>query len=208
MSEQQDPHIIKSLRSEIIDRRTWQTRTVVLAFGILSGLTVVAFTWMTEHAFALFERGRAAAAWLPLVWTPLCTASVVWVTRRWAPGAAGSGIPQVMVFGSSSEAGRAPRSRGERLRSTRQVPPRVKDSNVRRTQGCCGHPGGRCPSGTGHVARCNKGCQLYLCKCNWSSAPGWRTRTQVVRRRRHSSSNTSPPAAHSGPRPQRLAQRA
>lgn len=97
MSEHQDPHIIKSLRSEIIDRRTWQTRTVVLAFGILSGLTVVAFTWMTEHAFALFERGRAAAAWLPLVWTPLCTASVVWVTRRWAPGAAGSGIPQVMA---------------------------------------------------------------------------------------------------------------
>lgn len=192
MSEQQDPHIIKSLRSEIIDRRTWQTRTVVLAFGILSGLTVVAFTWMTEHAFALFERGRAAAAWLPLVWTPLCTASVVWV----------------MAFGSSSEAGRARRSRGERLRSTRQVPPRVKDSNVRRTQACCGYPGGRCPSGTGHVARCNKGCQLYLCKCNWSSAPGWRTRTQVVRRRRHSSSNTSPPAAHSGPRPQRLAQRA
>lgn len=92
-----DPPIVKALQAEISDVSLWQTRVVVLTFGILSGLTVVAFTWMTEHAFAWFQRGREAAAWLPLVWTPLCTAAVVWSTRRWAPGAAGSGIPQVMA---------------------------------------------------------------------------------------------------------------
>lgn len=92
-----DPHIVSSLRAELGDRDLWRTRIVVLAFGILSGLTVVAFTWLTEHALDWFYRGRDAAAWLPLLWTPICTASVVWVTRRWAPGTAGSGIPQVMA---------------------------------------------------------------------------------------------------------------
>ncbi len=35
--------------------------------------------------------------WAVLVWTPACTAAIVWATRRFAPGAAGSGIPQVMA---------------------------------------------------------------------------------------------------------------
>jgi H+/Cl- antiporter ClcA len=33
----------------------------------------------------------------PLIWTPLLTAAVVWSIRRWAPGAGGSGVPQVLV---------------------------------------------------------------------------------------------------------------
>lgn len=92
-----DPHIAQSLRTELSDRDLWQARVVVLTFGALSGLTVVAFTWLTEHALAWFFLGQQAVPWLPLVWTPLCTAGVVWATRRWAPGAAGSGIPQVMA---------------------------------------------------------------------------------------------------------------
>ncbi|NCN96804.1 MAG: hypothetical protein GW928_04960, partial [Rhodoferax sp.] len=35
--------------------------------------------------------------WSPLLWTPLCTAAIVWVMRRYAMGSAGSGIPQVMA---------------------------------------------------------------------------------------------------------------
>ena len=92
-----DPHIVNALRAELSDRDLWQTRAVVLTFGILSGLTVVSFTWLTEQAIEHFEQARAGAAWLPLLWMPLCTAAVVWTTRRWAPGAAGSGIPQVMA---------------------------------------------------------------------------------------------------------------
>lgn len=92
-----DPHIVNALRAELSDRDLWQTRVVVLTFGILSGLTVVAFTWLTEQALELFHHARAVVPWLPLLWTPLCTAAVVWTTRQWAPGAAGSGIPQVMA---------------------------------------------------------------------------------------------------------------
>ena len=92
-----EPHFGRSLRTELSDWQIWQTRAVVLAFAALSGLTVVAFTWLTEHALEGFFRAHAALPWLPLIWTPLCTALVVWATRRWAPGAAGSGIPQVMA---------------------------------------------------------------------------------------------------------------
>ena len=92
-----EPHFGRSLRAELSDWQIWQTRVVVLAFAALSGLTVVAFTWLTEHALEGFFRAHAALPWLPLIWTPLCTALVVWATRRWAPGAAGSGIPQVMA---------------------------------------------------------------------------------------------------------------
>lgn len=92
-----DPHIVNALRAELSDRDLWQTRIVVLTFGTLSGLVVVAFTWLTEQALELFHHARAGLPWLPLLWTPLCTAAVVWTTRLWAPGAAGSGIPQVMA---------------------------------------------------------------------------------------------------------------
>ena len=104
-----DPHIVNALRAELSDRDLWQTRVVVLTFGILSGLTVVTFTWLTEHALDLFHQGRAVVPWMPLFWTPLCTAAVVWTTRQWAPGAAGSGIPQVMA---ALHPGLEPRWRG------------------------------------------------------------------------------------------------
>lgn len=104
-----DPHIVNALRAELSDRDLWRTRVLVLTFGTLSGLVVVAFTWLTEQALELFQHGRASLPWLPLLWTPLCTAAVVWSTRQWAPGAAGSGIPQVMA---ALHAGVEPRWRG------------------------------------------------------------------------------------------------
>ena len=64
-----EPHFGRSLRAELSDWQIWQTRVVVLAFAALSGLTVVAFTWLTEHALAGFFRAHAALPWLPLIWT-------------------------------------------------------------------------------------------------------------------------------------------
>ena len=91
------PSLVESLRTEFSSRHVWQTRAVVLTFGALSGLTVVTFTWLSEHALALFHLGHGGFFWLPLVWTPLLTVAIVWLTRRFAAGAAGSGIPQVMA---------------------------------------------------------------------------------------------------------------
>lgn len=95
MNHSPDP--VESVRQELSDWRPWVTRVLVLAFAAASGLTIVAFTWMAERAHHGFERLVDAAWWAPLVWMPLCAVAIVFLTRRYAPGAAGSGIPQVMA---------------------------------------------------------------------------------------------------------------
>ena len=85
------------LRRELGDWRLWTVRAVVMLLAAAAGLTVVGFNWLAEMAYDRFGALRDLAWWSPLVWTPLCTACVVWCTRRFAPGASGSGIPQVMA---------------------------------------------------------------------------------------------------------------
>lgn len=75
----------------------WTGRGVVIAFAALAGATVVAFTWLAEHALARFFLFQKTYWWGPLLWMPVSTAAIVWLTLRFAPGAAGSGIPQVMA---------------------------------------------------------------------------------------------------------------
>lgn len=91
------PSIFSSLRNELYDWPLWQGRALVLAFAALAGLTVVAFTWMTEQALTNFFLVEQTYWWSPLLWTPACTGLIAWITRRYVPGAAGSGIPQVMA---------------------------------------------------------------------------------------------------------------
>jgi H+/Cl- antiporter ClcA len=85
------------LRRELGDWRLWTVRAVVIALAGAAGLTVVGFSWLADMAYGRFAALRSLAWWSPLIWTPACTAFVVWCTRRFAPGAAGSGIPQVMA---------------------------------------------------------------------------------------------------------------
>jgi H+/Cl- antiporter ClcA len=91
------PDVVAAMRGDLADWRQWLARLIVLAYAAFAGLSVVAFTRLCDLA----QRGFAAIvhlhAWTPLLWMPLCTAAVVWLTRRFAPGAAGSGIPQVMA---------------------------------------------------------------------------------------------------------------
>lgn len=91
------PLVFSAIRQELYDWRLWTGRGVVLAFAALAGLTVVAFTWMTEQAFEHFTAFEKGFWWGPLIWTPVSTAAIVWLTRRYIGGAAGSGIPQVMA---------------------------------------------------------------------------------------------------------------
>lgn len=91
------PPVFSAIRQELYDWRLWTGRGVVLAFAALAGLTVVALTWMTEQAFEQFTAFEKSFWWGPLLWTPASTAAIVWLTRRYAAGAAGSGIPQVMA---------------------------------------------------------------------------------------------------------------
>jgi H+/Cl- antiporter ClcA len=85
------------LRREFADWRLWLSRSVVVTAAAVSGFTVVVFTWLGEFALNSFHKLEDWAWWSPLLWTPACAAIVVWATNRYAPGAAGSGIPQVMA---------------------------------------------------------------------------------------------------------------
>lgn len=100
--ETQAPDVGAKLRTEFTDWRPWLTRSLVLAMAAVAGLTVALFTWVAEQAFHLFGVLQAWAWWVPLVWMPVLTAAIVWLTRRFLPGAAGSGIPQVMAASETS----------------------------------------------------------------------------------------------------------
>ncbi|WP_457323128.1 chloride channel protein [Roseateles sp. P5_E11] len=91
------PDVVASIRDDFSDWRQWLGRFVVLLFAVLAGLSVVGFTWLCERALGSFAAIRAVHGWLPFIWTPLCLGILVWLTQRFAPGAAGSGIPQVMA---------------------------------------------------------------------------------------------------------------
>lgn len=106
---ERDPDVLAALQSELSDLRAWVDRAVVLGYAALSGLAVVGFTLLSEWAFEWFQHGYAQAPWLVLLWTPALTATIVWLTRWWVPGAAGSGIPQVMAALSPSLSAQARR---------------------------------------------------------------------------------------------------
>ncbi len=91
------PPFPEALKDQFIDWRLWWTRTVVFSAAGAAGLSVVAFTRLTEWAIDRFFELQHAGWWAPLCWTPVCTAAVVWLTRRYAPGASGSGIQQVIA---------------------------------------------------------------------------------------------------------------
>jgi H+/Cl- antiporter ClcA len=91
------PHVYSAVKDELYDTDLWQGRALFIGFAILSGLTVVAFTWLTEHALGFFFTVQTKHWWAPLLWTPIATGAIVWTTLRYFPGAGGSGIPQVMA---------------------------------------------------------------------------------------------------------------
>lgn len=90
-----EPDFLQNLRAEFSGWRLWIDRAIVLGYAVLAGLFVVGFTHAAEWAFALFEGLFRRHPWAVLLWTPALTAAIVWATRRWFPGAAGSGIPQI-----------------------------------------------------------------------------------------------------------------
>jgi H+/Cl- antiporter ClcA len=99
-------------------RRLWRIRTRRRASGqwpilkrriataagaVLLGLVALAFARASDLAQELF--GHAVARWpyAPLAATPVAFAAIVWATRRWAPAARGSGIPQVIAAGQATD---------------------------------------------------------------------------------------------------------
>lgn len=92
-----DHNIRRAFQREFSDWRRWWSRAVLMLAAAGAGLSIVALVWVCDRALFAFMSMSERFRWVPLIWTPAVTALIVWLTRRYAPGAAGSGIPQVMV---------------------------------------------------------------------------------------------------------------
>jgi H+/Cl- antiporter ClcA len=93
------PGFWRNVSDHLVAGRPWVDRAVVIACAAATGLLVVGFTLLAEGASHLFSALRSAgpyAALATLIWTPALTVAILWWTRRFVPGAAGSGIPQVI----------------------------------------------------------------------------------------------------------------
>jgi H+/Cl- antiporter ClcA len=91
------PDVIASVRDDLTDWKAWFSRIVILAYAAAAGLSVVAFTRLSELALHAFGMLRGLSPWIPLAWTPAVCAGLAWMTVRHFPGTSGSGIPQVIA---------------------------------------------------------------------------------------------------------------
>lgn len=71
--------------------------------AVTIGLVALIFARIADWASSQFEALDAVHPWWPLAITPLVFAAVAWATRRFAPEAAGSGIPQVIAAAGDIE---------------------------------------------------------------------------------------------------------
>lgn len=88
-------------------RERWQVRAVLWIAAASAGLAVVGFATLAEHALALFDRIHGRWDWSPFLITPVLGMLIVWATQKWVPGAAGSGIPQVVAATRLAALGRS-----------------------------------------------------------------------------------------------------
>ncbi len=70
---------------------------VIVGVAVLGGVAAALFARLCDAAMELHTRLYARAPWETLALLPAGFAAVAWLTRRFAPEAAGSGIPQVIA---------------------------------------------------------------------------------------------------------------
>jgi H+/Cl- antiporter ClcA len=82
---------------------SWRKRAAIFGGAVAVGLVAIAFARLADEASGLFAALTARSRWAPLVVTPLAYALIAWVTRRFAPAAGGSGIPQIIAAKADPE---------------------------------------------------------------------------------------------------------
>jgi H+/Cl- antiporter ClcA len=102
-----DGHPQTLARSAVL-AQTFRRRAATLTGAILIGLVALAFAYMADAAQRLFAGVAVSYSWTTLLVTPLGFAALVWLTRRYAPDARGSGIPQVISAAQMHQPERSP----------------------------------------------------------------------------------------------------
>jgi H+/Cl- antiporter ClcA len=77
--------------------RQWKAQLVFWGGAILVGMVSALFALGAEYASSLFRQVNEHSRYWPLLLTPLGLAAIAWLTRRYFPGAQGSGIPQAIA---------------------------------------------------------------------------------------------------------------
>lgn len=75
----------------------WRRRVASISGAVLLGLVALMFADAADWASGRFQKLFVAHWWAPLIVTPLGFVLLAYLTRRIAPAARGSGIPQVIV---------------------------------------------------------------------------------------------------------------
>jgi len=96
---------LQTLRNKILCTTTWKIQLVFWFSAILVGIAATLFAIASEHSHGLFKQILAISPYLPLLVTPLLLVLVAWLTRRFFPGAQGSGIPQSIAALNMSDHG-------------------------------------------------------------------------------------------------------
>ncbi|MEG3093207.1 chloride channel protein [Sphingomonas sp. PB1R3] len=81
----------------------FRTRVAILIGAVAIGLAATVFAKAADLAGEAFGGFAAHYRYAPLILTPVLFAVLVWITRRFAPLARGSGIPQVMAAQADPE---------------------------------------------------------------------------------------------------------
>lgn len=92
-------------RAALSFRRTWRT-AYVIGVAVLGGMVAAAFARLCDGAMRAHTVLMRANPALTLLLLPFGMALIVWLTRRFAPEAAGSGIPQVIAAAEQRWRGR------------------------------------------------------------------------------------------------------
>ncbi len=76
---------------------TWRRRSATLIGALLLGIMALVFARAADSMLKLFDQLEARWPYAPLLLTPVLFVTAVWLTRRYAEFARGSGIPQVIA---------------------------------------------------------------------------------------------------------------
>ncbi len=94
-------------RERLIDIAPWRRRLATLIGAVIVGLVASGFALAGDWAGQTFAGFRDRWHWAPLLVTPAVFVGFTMLTRRFAPQAGGSGIPQVIAASAAPESAAA-----------------------------------------------------------------------------------------------------
>jgi H+/Cl- antiporter ClcA len=95
---------VRSASRTLLSFQHWKARLIVWGAGAAVGAAAVGFAWLADLAQAAFRALHTSMRFWPWAVAPIGFALISWATRRFFPGAEGSGIPQT-IFALRPDAG-------------------------------------------------------------------------------------------------------